>query len=192
VLNPDDLFADHFEPEAIYHVKLGGKYPKGSLLEYSEAKLKAIGVAPSDPQLLVEARDLTGSMDNVREKAGDLAPTLVLIEMKNGTVCGGVAGVPWPKRGERAVDPARGSFIFSLGAASTRFDLIRPEQALYSDISGFCFGASGHDLYLMPPGLGCGSGGEGDYAGPREAGQLFGGCEQSTFQPVVRWELWRL
>jgi hypothetical protein len=124
-LNCDHLFADYFEPEGVYQVKVGGNIREGTLLKSSESKLEPLGVNLVAPQLLMEVEELTWSMDEFLEKAGDFAPTLVLIKMKNGTVCGGVAGVPWPKWGN-AADPTKGSFIFSLGATPVRFDLVKP------------------------------------------------------------------
>jgi hypothetical protein len=44
---------------------------------------------------------------------GDFAPTLGLIETKNGAECGGVARVPWPSYHDVvAADPEKSSFIF--------------------------------------------------------------------------------
>jgi hypothetical protein len=42
----------------------------------------------------MEMNGLLWTMDEFRTKAGGFALTLVLIKMKNGTECGGVAGVP--------------------------------------------------------------------------------------------------
>jgi hypothetical protein len=193
-LNLDHLFADYFEPEGVYQVKLGGNIPEGTLLNSSESKVRALGVTLEAPQLLMEARGLTWSMDEFLEKAGDLAPTLMLIKMENGTECGGVAGVPWPKRGG-AVDWAEGSFIFSLGAAPARFDLVRPGDALYCCPGYFQFGLCSAELFVFCDGRGCGSNnadGEGTYAGPREKGQLVGATAGNYTQPYERWELWRL
>jgi hypothetical protein len=123
-LTLDRPFADYFEPDGIYHVKLAGNYPEGSLMTFNETKLKRLGVNLSDPRLLMEVGTSEWSMAEFLEKARDFAPTLALIEMENGTQCGGAAGVPWPEIGEVAADPEHCSFIFSLGAAPTRFDLV--------------------------------------------------------------------
>jgi hypothetical protein len=104
------------------------KVPAGSLLTKNEAKLSALGVNVRSPELLMEMEELKWSMDEFLRKVGDFAPTLVLIKMKNGTECGGVAGVPWPKDVGCAAEPAKGSFIFSLGATPARFDLVKPEK----------------------------------------------------------------
>jgi hypothetical protein len=190
-LNLEHLFADYFEPEVIYHVKVGGNVPDGSLLNSNEAKLRSLGVKLEAPQLLMEMEELEWNIDEFLEKAGDVAPTLVLIKMKSGTECGGVAGVPWPKSGA-AADPANGSFIFSLGATPARFDLIQPDEALFCCWGWFEFGSGTSELYVMNNGGGCGSEGQGDYAGPRERGQLIGRTVDDYRQPYERWELWRL
>jgi hypothetical protein len=96
-LDGDEIFADYFEPDAVYQVRVGRNCPEGTLLSASESEVKALGVNLMEPQLLMEMEELWWSMDEFLKKAADFAPTLVLIKMKNGTVCGGVAGVPWPK-----------------------------------------------------------------------------------------------
>jgi hypothetical protein len=211
-LNLGHLFADCFEPEAIYQVRIGGNYPKGSLLNSCETGLSTIGVAPEAPELLMEVSELEWSMDEFLEKAGAFAPTLMLVKMKNGTECGGVAGVPWPGKRLIAADPAKGSFIFSLGATPARFDLVRPESALCCDWKLFGFGCSvdkvrlmddgsivcsytHNDLYIRNNGWGCGSLSSGDYdARGRRDGQLIGATATEGYycQPYERWELWRL
>jgi hypothetical protein len=189
-LNCEHLFADYFEPEGIYQVRVGGNIPEGTLLKSTESKVRSLGVNLKAPQLLMEMEELEWSMDEFLQKAGDFAPTLVLIKMKNGTVCGGVAGVPWPKQDVSASDPAKGSFIFSLGAAPVRFDLVNPAKALFCAEDSFGFGYN--DLYVSNEGDGCGSCGQGDYAGPREKGQLVGGTAEEWGEDYERWELWRL
>jgi hypothetical protein len=192
VLNIDHLFADYFEPETVYHVRLGGNYAKGTLWNSSEANLTAVEVNLKAAQLLMEMRELKWSMDEFKEKAGDFAPTLVLIKMRNGTECGGVAGVPWPWPGANAADPAKDSFIFSLGATPARFDLVNPGNALSCVRNHFGFGGDGYDLCILSDGKGCGSLGWVNYSGPRERGQLVGGTALSSMQPYERWELWGL
>jgi hypothetical protein len=181
----DDSGSTAKEPEA------GRELPEGSLLKKDEAKLSALGVNLTAPELLMAREEPNWSMKVFLKKAGDFAPTLVLIRMKNGTECGGVAGGPWPKKPELAADPAKGSFIFSLGATPARFDLVKPEKALICTFWSFVFGY-GFDLYVSRVGSGCGSESQGDYAGPRERGQLIGGTTESRVQPYGRWELWRL
>jgi hypothetical protein len=167
------------------------KFPAGSLLEKNEAKLSGLGVSLRAPELLMEMEELKWSMGEFLKKAADFAPTLVLIKMKNGTECGGVAGVPWPKEGATAADPAKGSFIFSLGATPARFDLVDPVNAVFCTTWGFGFGYS-CDLFVCSDGRGCGSCGQRHYAGPHEKGQLIGATPEAHRQPYERWELWRL
>jgi hypothetical protein len=166
------------------------------VLRKNAAKLGALRVnlmAQLAPQPLMEMDELEWSMEEFWQKAGDFAPTLVLIKMKNGTECGGVAGVPWPKRQDRkAADPAKGSFIFSLGATPVRFDLVQSEKALYCSNSRFMFGYDSDDLYVWSDGDGCGSKGQGDYAGPRGRGQLVGRTAKASVQQYERWELCHL
>jgi hypothetical protein len=189
-LNCGHLFADYFEPERVYEVMVDGHIPKGTLLRTDKAKLQPLGVKLDSPQLLMEMEELKWSMDEFRKKAGDFAPTLVLVKMKNGTVCGGVAGVPWPKS-VWAADPAKDSFIFTLGATPARFDLVDPGKALYRCDDFFGFGDGGNDMYLWG-GDGCASFGQVSYAGPREKGQFIGGTAETWCQPYERWELWHL
>jgi hypothetical protein len=162
------------------------------LLKTNESKLRPLGVKLEAPHLLMEMEELEWSMDEFLEKAGDFAPTLVLIKMKNGTACGGVAGAPWPKGDAMAADPAKGSFTFSLGPASARCDLVEPYGPLCCAGCGFLFGWLGYVLSVFNDGHGCGSWGHVTYAGPREMGQLIGGTAEDYYQPYERWEFWRL
>jgi hypothetical protein len=93
-------------------------------LNSSQAELKAIGVMPSDPQLLMEVYSLTWSMDEFREKAGDFAPTLVLIEGETGR-----CAVESPESRGRswAAGPPRWGFVHLLAWGDSR--LLRPRQA---------------------------------------------------------------
>jgi hypothetical protein len=192
-LNCEHLFADYFEPDGVYQVKVGGNIQEGTLLKWSESKVRSLGVNLKAPQLLMEMEESKWCMDEFWEKAGDFAPTLVLFKMKIGTECGGVAGVPWPKkRVWSAEDPSKGSFIFSLGATPARFDLVNPGNALYCGPWQFGFGYGNSDLIIFATGAGCCSEGQGDYAGPREKGQLIGGTAKMRYEPYERWELWRL
>jgi hypothetical protein len=78
--------------------------------------------------------------------------------------------VPWPKKWEKAADPANDSFIFSLGATPARFDLVEPEEALFCMDVRFVFGYRYGDLCVSSNGYGCGSCDQRYYAGPREKG----------------------
>jgi hypothetical protein len=161
--------------------------PAGSLLRKNEEQLGTLGVSPKAPRLLMEVRTKKWKLGKFLKNAREFAPTLLLIKLRNGITCGGVAGVPWPKCGDTASDPAKGSFIFSLGATPARFDLVKSEQALYCGPRGIQFGYNG-DLVVLNYAAGCGSSDQGDYAGPRESGQLIGGPAAA----YERWELWRL
>jgi hypothetical protein len=86
----------------------------------------------------------------------------------------------------------KGSFIFSLGATLTRFNLVIPKLALHCCANFFEFGYEGDDLYILSDGTGCGSFSQRVYAGPRRKGQLIGGTAEVSSQPYERWELWRL
>jgi hypothetical protein len=63
--------------------------PAGSQLKENEAKLRALGVKLTAPELLMEVNELKWSMEEFLEKAGDFAPTLLLI--RNGTGWSAVA-----------------------------------------------------------------------------------------------------
>jgi hypothetical protein len=161
------------------------------LLQENEAKLSGLGVNLDGRQLLMEVREGKWSMDELLERAADFAPTLVLIKLKNGTECGGVAGVRSPNGGKMA-DLTQGSFIFWLGATPARFDLVEAGRAVYSGGQGFGFGGMGFDLCVWSKGGCCGSWGQQSYAGPRGKGQLVGGTAEEPTPPCERWELWRL
>jgi hypothetical protein len=142
------------------------------------------------PKLLMETEDLEWSMEEFLKKAGDFVPTLVVIKMKNGTVCGGVAGVPWPKIdsggcGERFIHLLARGDSHSLRARQA-------ENALYCTNWEDWFGHISGDLVAWSDGRGCGSRDIGDYAGPRETGQLVGGTAEPSQQLYERWELSRL
>jgi hypothetical protein len=175
--------------------KAAREIPADSLLKRNEAKLAKLGVKLTAPELLMEMRELRWDMKKFLEKVGEFAPTLVLIKLQNGVECGGVAGVPWPKINRGAADPAKGSFIFSLGAKPARFKIVKADDALFCSDIWFAFGApNGSELCVRGDGRGCGSWGQGVYAGPREVGQLVGGKKdpKEYWQKYERWELWRL
>jgi hypothetical protein len=157
-------------------------------------------------------------MDEFLQKVGDIAPTLLLVEMEHGTECGGVAGVPWPK-GTGAKDPSKVSLVFSLGATSpwpapyaaakdpskvscifslgatpTRFGLVSADdQAIRSWWNAFGFGgrSGGAELAVGSDGWGCIARGQKCYAGPPGVGSLIG-TSPSSYGRYARWELWRL
>jgi hypothetical protein len=90
---------------------------------------------------------------------------------------------------ENSGDPAKGSFIFSLGANPARLDLVKPEQALSCASGSDGFGEGCYDLIVWSEGGGCCSLGlrcyaekgqlQRGYAGLREKGQLTGHATES-------------
>jgi hypothetical protein len=167
--------------------------PAGTLLARNHAKLSQLGVEFWKPELLIEKRDLKWKMDELWQKVGSVAPTLLLVEMRNGTECGGVAGVPWPPKWTDAKDRSKLSCIFSLGAIPSRFGLVSADnQAIRSWRSGFGFGSeAGYDLVVVGDGQTCLAQGPRCYAGPRGVGSLIG-TSLSWNGLYARWELWRL
>jgi hypothetical protein len=146
-----DVELDLFEPDAELVLHIGLEVAAGTLLARNRAKLRQLCVKLSKPELLVERRELKQEMDEFLQKAGSIAPTLLLVEMQNGTECGGVAGVAWPPEDADAKDPSKVSCIFSLGAAPTRFGLVRPDNwAIRSWSDAFGFGSrAGYDLAIL-------------------------------------------
>jgi hypothetical protein len=142
----------------------------------------------------MEKRDLKWEMEEFRRKVGRIAPTLLLVEMLNGTECGGAAGVPWPPtRDSEAKDPSMVSCIFSLGATPTRFGLVSADNRAICSRWGRAFGFGGRsgeaDLAVGDDGrIACG---QNCYAGPQGVGTLIG-ASPSNYGTYVRWELWRL
>jgi hypothetical protein len=168
--------------------------PAGSLLARNEVKLTQLGVVFSKPELLMEKGDLKWEMDEFFLNIGSIAPTLLLVEMRTGTECGGVAGVPWPPtKDANAKDPSKVSCIFSLGATPTRFGLVSADnQAIYSGSYSFAFGSGArYDLGVFGNRDGCYASGQACYAGPRGHGSLIG-TSPTWSGPYARWELWRL
>jgi hypothetical protein len=97
-LDCEHLFADHFEPEAIYVIKFGNDFPEGSLLLSSREKLEGFGIDLTNAKLLMEAKrpfDMAEFVTKVVEP--EVNPTVLLLEWQPGFVVGGFAGVPWPK-----------------------------------------------------------------------------------------------
>jgi hypothetical protein len=167
--------------------------PAGSLLARNRADLAELGMTFSKPELLMEKRDLRWTTDEFRQKVGSIAPTLLLVEMKNGTECGGVAGVPWPAKYTAAKDPSKVSCMFSLGATPTRFGLVSPDnQAIFSGSGHFKFGSQGSgDLSVWARGDGCFASGRNCYSGPQGSGSLIG-ASPSGYGQYARLELWQL
>jgi hypothetical protein len=119
-LDGEHPFADYFEPEATYVIKLVNDLPESSLMLTSSEKLEGFGIDLTNAKLLMEVKagpfDMEGFVTKVVEP--EMNPTVLLLEWQPGFVVGGFAGVPWPKReslfGSFAADPEKKSFIFSL------------------------------------------------------------------------------
>jgi hypothetical protein len=62
-LNYDHLFADYYEPDGVYQVKVGGNIQEATLLKSSESKVRSLGVNLTAPQLLMEVEESERSMD---------------------------------------------------------------------------------------------------------------------------------
>jgi hypothetical protein len=180
-------FDDFFEPDAAFVLHAGLKVAGATLLARNQATLRQLGVEFSVPQLLMEMGDISWEVDEFRAKAGAFAPTLLLVEMENGTECGGVAGVPWP-RDTDAKGQSKVSGIFSLGATPTRYGLVSPDKpAVCVWWSGLGFGsvAGNSDLGLFSDGWGCSARGQMCYAGPLGVGSL-PGTSPSDCGPYTR------
>jgi hypothetical protein len=111
------LFADHFEPEATYAIKLVKDFPKGSLMLTSSEKVEGFGIDLTNAKLLMDVKvgpfDMGEFVTKVVEP--EVNPTVLLLEWQPGFVVGGFAGVPWPKDDDScAADAEKKSFIFSL------------------------------------------------------------------------------
>jgi hypothetical protein len=160
----------------------------GSLLELNRMKLRAVGVNTAQARLLLEVRTPIFSIDEFLRAASGATQTLVILETQAGIVCGGLAAVPWPKRGANAACYAKRTFLFALGARPTRYALVAADYALYTCEQYFGFGG-GIDLAVLGNGRGCYSGGATYYAGPHS---LLGESGSGKNVPYARFELWRL
>jgi hypothetical protein len=193
-LDCDHPFADYFEPEAIYVIKLGNDFPEGSLMSSSSDILEDFGIDLANAKWLMDAGAGPFDMEEFVTKVvkTEVAPTILLVEWKPGFVMGGFAAVPWPryddKYGSLAADPQKRSFIFSLEPRARRFDLVKADWALErwgdAGLRGFFFGS---DLGVCDDGS-CWSqsisyaGGRGDDSFPDDSGGVF----------FTRFELWGL
>jgi hypothetical protein len=176
------------------HTSTADGFPHLSLLEQNELKLQTLRVRLTPgllvvvtPALLLRVTDDLWNINDFRIKVEGIAPTLLLIKLKNGVECGGVADIPWINPGTAV--PGEGSFIFSLGDHPRRFDLIKSEGAVVCRSVFFGFG---EDLRVWSNGWGCSSAGEVCYAGPRKRGQLTGARAGADYREYESWELWRL
>jgi hypothetical protein len=138
--------------------------------------------------LLANCGEFTG--EKWEDAVGDAVPTLVLLELANGVVCGGVAGVAWPKGCGSSADASGTSFIFSLRPKMARYALKsrsdRNALADAGDLKKF-----GFDLHIWGSRGQCVSPGEHQYVGPRGAGDLTG-ARRCAFVGIIRLEVWQL
>jgi hypothetical protein len=137
-LDCEQMFADYFEPEATYVVKLVGDFPEGSLMLSSGEKLGGFGIDLTKGKLLMKVKASSFEMEEFVTKVvePEVNPTVLLLEWQPGFVVGGFAGVPWPKDesqvgGEEhyAADPEKKSFIFSLDPKARRVDRLTADKA---------------------------------------------------------------
>jgi hypothetical protein len=193
-LDCEHPFADYFESEATYVIKLVNEYPEGSLMLTSSEKLEGFGVDLTNAKLLMEVKAGRFDMEEFVTKVvePEVNPTVLLLEWQPGFVVGGFAGVPWPKDeslfGSFAADSQRKSFIFSLDPNARRFGLLRTSDALWratvGNRRGFVFG---YDLGVYDNGT-CNSSSSA-YAGGRDHSNFPGGWGSVSF---TRFELWAL
>jgi hypothetical protein len=192
-LDCNHLFADHFEPETTYEIKLVDGFREGGLMQNSCEKLEGFGIDLTNAKSLMAVNgpfDMEEFVTKVAEP--EVNPTVLLLEWQPGFVIGGFAGVPWPKDegllGVYMGDPEGKSFIFSLEPEAERFDLFVTEHALlrvkHWRWRGFEFG---DDLGVFDNGncTGCSS----VYAGSRDDGSFPIGFRGVRF---TRFELWAL
>jgi hypothetical protein len=193
-LDCGQLFANYFEPEATYVIKLANDFADGSLMLTSSEKLEGFGIDLTNAKLLMEMKagpfDMGEFVTKVVEP--EVNPTVLLLEWQPGFVVGGFAGVPWPKdesdgyEFRYAADPEKKSFIFSFEPKARRFDLLIADGALLRRTGeswrSFIFGS---DLWVYDDGD-C----DGDshaYAGERDDDSFPG-----SLVPFSRFELWAL
>jgi hypothetical protein len=193
-LDCDQLFADHFEPEATYVIRLVNDFPEEGLMLTSSEKLESFGIDLTNARLLMEAKgpfDMEEFVTKVVEP--EVNPTVFLLEWKPGIVVGGFAGVAWPEDSRwgsdcYAADPQKKSFVFSLEPQARRFDLLVASKALRR-MWGLRerYLIFGDDLLVGDDG--CCASGSIFYRGGREDGSF----PDSTFGvQFKRFELWAL
>jgi hypothetical protein len=185
-----ELFADYFEPEATYLIKLEHDCVGGLMLVSGE-KLESFGIDLASGKLLM---DVNGPFDMqefvAKVEKPEAKPTILLVEWKQGVVVGGFAAVPWPSNEgmwRNAEDPEVKSFIISLEPNARRFDLRLPAVALGCDTfmgrRSFQFGS---DLLVFDDGT-CGA-----KSCVYDCGRGDGSFPSRNGIPFVRFELWSL
>jgi hypothetical protein len=186
-LEGNHLFADYFEPDATFVLEVPPEAAAGTLLNECQSEVESLPLEVKAAKLLL-ANSGNITKEEWQAAVGDAAPTLVLLELVNGVVCGGVAAVGWPKGGESSSDPSGASFVFSLRPKLKRFGLKSRERAL-DDVGRLKM--FGYDLQIWGDQGHCCSH-EGDqYAGPRAGGELIG-AKAGEDVDIVRMEVWQL
>jgi hypothetical protein len=194
-LDCEHLFADYFEPEATYMIKLANDFPEGSLMLTSGEKLEDLGIDLTNAKLLMELNgpfDMEEFVTKVVEP--EVNPTVLLLEWKPGFVVGGFAGVPWPmdetslRDRHYGADPEKKSFIFSLEPKARRFDLLEASKALRRAAgSSTRILMFGDDLFVWDDG--CCARRSNFYGGGRDDGSFPDSTGNVCF---TRFELWAL
>jgi hypothetical protein len=190
----DQMFADYFEPEAIYVIKLGDDFPEGSLMLSSSEKLGGFGIDLTNAKLLMDVKagpfDMEEFVAKVVER--EMNPTLLLLEWKPDFVVGGLAAVPWPKDvgwfPSCVPDFEKKSFIFSVEPNVQRYGLVGDRSALMrgtrgNGLWGFAFGC---DLGVVGDGM-CWANSYA-YAGTRDEGRF----PPLNAVPFIGFEVWSL
>jgi predicted Ser/Thr protein kinase len=120
----------------------------GSILrDKVEAVIKNGGVTfPNKPTLVAKVKGKFELRKVVNEMEGKV-PLLLLVQLANGRVVGGLAKVPWPAHWS-ADDPQRASFIFSLEEPFARYAPEVKDHAVSTGRSFFCFGGACGGLWL--------------------------------------------
>jgi hypothetical protein len=140
-LDCDQLFADYFEPNTTYAIRLARDFPERSLMRDSSEKVEELGIDLSNGRLLMSVAAGPFDMEEFVVKVVEpgARPTLLLLEWGPGSVVGGFAAVAWPKVEKKpedalwvgAVDQQMESFIFSLAPSPRSFALLKAGEALY-------------------------------------------------------------
>jgi hypothetical protein len=139
-----------------------------------------------------EGRD-AASVDAFIDAAKGRAKTLTFVETENGgSICGGYLDVEWGE-GEYAIDPGKGSFIFTLknhlGVPPMKFAQIQDDQVAYTRRGHcFCFGR-GEGFVVSPSDYRLCSGD--GYHDHERGAALFHGDRGGVFR-AARWELWEV
>jgi hypothetical protein len=121
-LDKSHLFADYFEPDATFVLQVLPEIAAGTLLAECLNEVESLPLDVKAAKLLLanSGKFTEGEWDDA---VGDAVPTLVLLKLVNGVVCGGVAAVAWPKGEGCSADPTGTSFIFSLRPKMARYGL---------------------------------------------------------------------